>query len=134
MGQTFRPRGVLLGVLAGAALAWLLVLILLLSLRGVEGKTYLSVFFFIGFFATFLVYYSTQAIVVHANGLVVRRFLAFTSFDFKDIVQIEVHPGPAMTIYDVLTRQGPIQCSSWFRGHRELLDLIVRGAHLETRA
>ena len=35
-----------------------------------------------------------------------------------------------MTLYDVMTRQGPIQFSSWFRGHRELLSLIVSGAKL----
>jgi hypothetical protein len=132
--RTFRPSAALIAILAGAAVCWLGVLALLLNLHGVEGKTYLTVFFFIGFFSVFLVYYSTQAIVVHADGLVVRRFLALTSFDFSDIVKIEVHPGPAMTIYDVFTRHGPIQFSSWFRGHKELLDLIVRGARLEARA
>jgi hypothetical protein len=131
--RTFRPSAALIAVLAGAAVCWLGVLALLLNLRGVEGKTYLTVFFFIGFFGVFLVYYSTQAIVVHPGGLVVRRFLALTSFDFQDIVKVEVHPGPAMTVYDVFTRQGPIQFSSWFRGHKELLDLIVRGARLEPR-
>lgn len=132
--RTFRPSAALIAVLAGAAVCWLGVLALLVNLRGVEGKTYLTVFFFIGFFGVFLVYYSTQAIVVHSSGLVVRRFLALTSFDFQDILEVEVHPGPAMTVYDVITRQGPIQFSSWFRGHKELLDLIIRGARLEARA
>ncbi len=106
-------------------------LALLLNLHGVEGRTYLAVFFFIGFFGAFLVYYSTQAIVVHSSGLVVRRFLGLKSFEFQDIFKIEVHPGLAMTIYDVFTRRGPIQFSSWFPGHKELLDLLIREAQLQ---
>ncbi len=49
-----------------------------------------------------------------------------------DIINKMRHPGPGMTIYDVITRRGPIQFSSWFHGHRELLDLIVEGARLRT--
>ena len=130
--RTFRPSGALIGILAASAACWVGVLAFLVSLRGVGGQTYLSVFFFIGFFGVFLVHYSTQSILVHSTGLVVRRFLGLQSFDFKDIVEIEVHPGPGMTIYDVITRRGPIQFSSWFHGHRELLDLIVEGARLRT--
>jgi hypothetical protein len=129
--RTFRPSTVLIGVLAAAAVSWLGVLALLLNLRGVEGHTYLAVFFFIGFFGVFLVYYSTQAIVGHSSGLVVRRFYGLKSFEFHDILKIEVYPGPAMTIYDVCTRRGPIQFSSWFPGHKELLDLLIREASLE---
>jgi hypothetical protein len=128
--RTYRPSGVLIGVLAASAVAWLGMLLLLLSVRGIEGRTYLAVFFFIGFFGIFLVYYSTQAIVVHETGLVVRRFLGLKSFEFHDIFKIEVHPGPAMTVYDVFTRRGPIQFSSWFPGHKELLDLLIREAQL----
>lgn len=129
--RTYRPSGLLIGVLAGAAVIWLAVLARLLSLRGVEGHTYLSVFFFIGFFGVFLVYYSTQAIVVHSSGLVVRRFLGLKSFEFHDIFKIEVSPGFAMTIYNVFTRRGPIQFSSWFPGHKELCELLIREAELQ---
>ncbi len=132
--RTFRPSGALIAVLAAAAACWLGVLALLTTLSGVEGRTWMSVFFFIGFFAVFLVHYGTQSILVHSSGLVVRRFLGLQSFDFSDIVEIDVHPGPGMTIYDVITRRGPIQFSSWFRGHEELLALIVEGARLRTNS
>ena len=128
--RTFRPSRALIGVLAGSAFCWLAVLALLLTMPGIAGQTYLSVFFFIGFFGVFIVYYSSQAIVVGPSGLVVRRLFGLQSFDFQDIVKIDVYPGPAMTSYDIMTRRGPIQFSSWFRGHRELLDLIVRGARM----
>lgn len=128
--RTFRPSRTLIGLLAGSAACWLAVLLLLLNLPGVAGQTYLAVFFFIGFFGVFIVHYATQAIVVSSTGLVVRRLFGLQAFDFQDIVKIDVYPGPAMTIYDIVTRRGPIQFSSWFRDHRELLDLIVRGAHM----
>ncbi|MHB1847292.1 MAG: PH domain-containing protein [Deltaproteobacteria bacterium] len=128
--RTYRPSWTLIGALAAAAAAWLFVLAVLVTLPGVGGKTYLTVFFFLGFFGVFLVYYGTQSIAVHERGLTVRRLLRLESFDFRDIVRVEVAPGPAVTIYEVFTRRGPIQFSSWFRGHQELLDLIVKEAKL----
>jgi hypothetical protein len=132
--RVFRPSTALIATLGAAVLCWLGVLGLLLRLHGVPGKTYLSVFFFIGFFGVFIVHYSTQAIVVYREGLVVRRFRELQAFSFEDIMKVDVTPGLAMTLYDVMTRQGPIQFSSWFRGHRELLSLIVSGAKLSSGA
>ncbi len=128
--RTFRPSPALIGALAAGAASWLFVLLVLCTLPGVGGKTYLTVFFFLGFFGVFLVYHASQSIAVHEDGLTVRRLLRLQSFDFGDILRVEISPGPAMTVYEVFTRRGPIQFSSWFRGHRELFDLIVRGARL----
>jgi hypothetical protein len=128
--RTFRTRPVLRIAVAVAAVFWAAILAYLLQFPEVTAKTFLSAFAFLAFFVLFSAYYDRLAVTVTPEGILFTGMWRRAAIPFEEIVKVEIWPGPAMTIYDVVTRRGPLHFSSWFAGHRELLGLLVEKARL----
>jgi hypothetical protein len=112
---------------------WVLLLLAMLWLREpLPVRAYVSVVFFIVLFAAVLAFYSGLTITVDRYGVTYRGLLSFESYPFESILKVDVRPGiSGLVTYDVITRRGMLQFSSFIRGHQALRDLIVSRAGLE---
>jgi hypothetical protein len=112
-----------------AALLWLFVLIYLLQFQGVPAKTFMSALFFVVFFAISLTYYARTAIVVDGGGVTYRGLMRTDYFPFRDILKVDILPGP-VTVYAVRGRGRGMHFTSFFAQHRRLMELLVERAGL----
>ncbi len=133
--QEFRLQPWLRYVVWGAIGAWVLILLIMLWLREpIPTHTYISVLFFIILFGAVLAFYSGLTITADRYGVTYRGLLSFESYPYESILKVDVRPGlSGLVTYDVITRRGLLQFSSFIRGHQALRDLIVSRAGLEGR-
>lgn len=115
--------------MGAACLLWLGVLVYLMRFEGVPMRTFLSAAFFVIFFGISVVYYARTAIFVDAAGLTYRGMVRTQRFSFDDIRKVDVLPGP-VTVYAVRARGRGIHFTSFFKHHRELVELLVERAGL----
>lgn len=113
----------------GALLLWLAVAALAVSLDGVPGHAYVSIAFFVAFFLVCVAYYFNMAYVVDEYGVTYRGATDFDHFPWEDIVQVDGSDVP-LGGYFVTTKHGVFVLSSFIKGHRALVDLIVARAGL----
>ena len=127
--EVFRPRPVLAIAMGIAALLWLFVLVYLMQFEGVPAKTFVSAIFFVVFFGVSLTYYARTAIVVDGGGVTYRGLVRTDYFPFRDILKVDILPGP-VTVYAVRGRGRGMHFTSFFAQHRRLLELLVERAGL----
>src|SRR5688500_9629395 len=101
--KVFRPRLLLSSLMAGGGVVWMLLLGYLASFDGVPPRTWLSVVFFVFFFALALLYYARTAIFVEGDRLTYRGLVRTHQFLFADVRRVHVLPGP-VTVYSVRAR------------------------------
>jgi hypothetical protein len=127
--EVFRPRPVLAIAMGVAALLWLFVLVYLMQFEGVPAKTFVSAIFFVVLFGVSLTYYARTAIVVDGGGVTYRGLVRTDYFPFRDILKVDILPGP-VTVYAVRGRRRGMHFTSFFAHHRRLLELLVERAGL----
>lgn len=127
--KVFRPAPILAGVMGAAALLWIGVLVYLLQFKQVPAKTMLSAIFFVLFFVWSVLYYVRTLIVVDSKGVTYRGLLTTRRFSFSDIRKLDVLPGP-VTVYAVRIPRTQVHFTSFFRQHRDLMQLLVERAGL----
>jgi len=127
--EVFRPRPVLAAAMGIAALLWLFVLVYLMQFEGVPAKTVISAIFFVVFFGVSLTYYARTAIVVDGGGVTYRGLVRTDYFAFRDILKVDILPGP-VTVYAVRGRGRGMHFTSFFAQHRRLMQLLVERAGL----
>ncbi len=132
--STYRTRLPLRVAVGAAAVFWALVMALLFRYPGAGLGTFVSAAAFLLFFLAFSALYDRNAITVTSDGIVVSGLLRRVPVRYEEILGIEVHPGLAGTVYEVLTRRGRVQFSSMFARHRELCQLLVEKAGLLRRS
>ena len=115
--------------MSGAAALWVGVLLYLFRFDGVPAQTFLTVAFFIVFFAISLAYYARSAVFVDARGVTFRGMLRTHRFAFSEIRKVQVLPGP-VTVYAVGVRERFVHFTSFFGQHRRLMELLVERAGL----
>jgi hypothetical protein len=127
--EVFRPRPVLAAAMGVAAALWLFVLVYLLQFKGVPAKTFVSAVFFVVFFGVSLTYYARTVIVVDGRGVTYRGLVRTDYFPFRDILKVDILPGP-VTVYAVRGRGRGMHFTSFFAHHRRLMELLVERAGL----
>lgn len=130
--RVFRPALILRAVIGVAGLFWLAVLVALMTMRDVPWSTFAAVLVFLGFFGGAIAYYTTQRIVVDARGVTHQGLRFRRTVAFSDIQRVHVFAGIPVTVYSVAARRGQVLFTSFFKGHRELFELIREKAGLES--
>ncbi len=132
--QRFRLHPALRWAVGGAVQLWLFILALLFWFgESIPLKTYLSALFFVVLFTAVFVFYSGLTISVDRYGVTYRGLLSFRTYPFESILKMEVRDGLAGRRYDVFTKRGTLQFSSFLEGHARLFDLIAERADLRRR-
>ena len=130
----FRLRPALRWLVGGAVQLWLFILALLIWFgEEIPVHTYLSALFFVVLFAGVFTFYSGLTISVDRYGVTYRGLLSFRTYPFDSILKMEVRDGLAGRTYDVFTKRGMLQFSSFLDGHARLFDLIAERADLKRR-
>lgn len=127
--EVFRPRPFLAVSMGVAGLLWVAVLVYLMTFEGVPARTFLSALFFVAFFGVSHAYYARAAIEVDAGGLTYRGMVRTERFAFKDILKLDVWPGP-VTVYAIRARGRGVHFTSFFSHHPRLVALLVERAGL----
>lgn len=133
--QEFRLRPVL-KVLVGAAAALWSVILLVLVVHGEKYpvRIYMSVVFFIALFTAVLVFYQGMTISTDRYGVTYRGLVTFRTYPYESILKLDVRPGlTGLVTYDVFTKAGLLQFSSFIQDHKRLMEIIVERADLARR-
>jgi hypothetical protein len=131
--QVYRTRFVLRLAVSAAAVFWAIIVAFLAQFPEVTVQTFLTAAAFLAFFVIFTAHYDKLAIVVTPDGLVFTWWWRQLPVRYEEIVKVEVYPSVTGTIYDVTTKKGPIQFSSFFSHHRELFSLLLDRTGLAAR-
>lgn len=125
--EVFRHRRLLAGAMAVATALWLLALWWLLKLGDAPAHLVLSALSFAVFFALALLYYARAAFIVDGGGVTYRGFVRTFRFGFADVRKVDVLSGP-VTVYSVRAKGRMLYFTSFFRGHRRLMALLIQRA------
>jgi energy-coupling factor transporter transmembrane protein EcfT len=133
--EEFKLHPAIRWVVGGAIYLWVLILFALLwQPVQIPGRTYLSALFFIALFSSVLIFYNGLTIVADRYGVTYRGLVSFRNYPYETIMKLDVRPGlTGILSYDVITRRGMLQFSSFIANHRRLMELIVERADLENR-
>jgi len=116
--------------MAAATAFWASVLVAVVLLPGAEWHTVISAVLFLAFFLVFGAHYVRLAVVVGPEGIVFRSVLHRIPLKWDDILEVEVRPSVAGTLYAVLTRRGLVEFTSLLARHRELCQIVLEHAGL----
>lgn len=112
-----------------AGLLWLGVLVYLLRFQEVPLRTWISVVFFILFFAVASTYYVRTAVIVDAKGVTFRGMLKTQRLKYREIRKVDILQGP-VTVYSVRGPGHLWHFTSFFARHQHLVNLLVERAGL----
>lgn len=128
--RTWLPLRIALGAAAGF---WGAALWVLLRGPGASPVTVAGAAALVAFFLASAFLYGRTSITVTPEGLVAATPFRRRPVRYEEIVRVVVREGLGGRVYAVLTRRGPITFTSLFARHRELCELILERARLQSQ-